>query len=411
MKPHSLRKALWISNFGFGAAVVGLLAYHVLEVRPAVAAVVDRPVNFQPERYKEMRKEYEKRRMTGLQWIPDAPVTREDFEGVVLRPDYAKRRPKHWIFSGPMPPPVLPDEPTGEVRPPAPPGLDSIGDVRAILGSAMLFEFTGGKKSLAFGRGDFVKPGDDAPDRFKITGIVRTAPKVYEIRYEVYGSDPAKPERTAKLIFDQSVGKAFPPFLRPAGALAGVPGEPTAGAGAATGEGTGEGAVEPGAGDPEAGASGTPIVVQPVTPAADLTLQDLKPIVHPDPRNPRSKVIEFDDNTYRYFRGKNARGIAETVKTQVHKDPTTGRTVGLRITGFQDDAPADVFDVRRGDILVSINGKHVGSRSEAISIAQKLNPDSIVNVVIDRNGRQLSYRVDPRDPHNKRRMRYFENMK
>ena len=49
--------------------------------------------------------------------------------------------------------------------------------------------------------------------------------------------------------------------------------------------------------------------------------------------------------------------------------------------------------------------------SEKINIAQKLDPDKIATVVVDRNGRLLTYKVDPRDPHTKRRLRYFDNLR
>ena len=38
--------------------------------------------------------------------------------------------------------------------------------------------------------------------------------------------------------------------------------------------------------------------------------------------------------------------------------------------------PADKFDVKPGDILVSINDQPVQSRSDAINIAQRIDPNS-----------------------------------
>lgn len=421
MKPHSLRKVLWLLNLGLAAAVVGVAAWFFLDVRPAVAKVVDQGRK-QPKNLQAMRKDYESMRVTGLKWAPQAPVSDKEIEETILRPDYKKRKPTHWIFSGPLPPPITTDAPTGPAKPPAPEGLEALGKVSLVLtdpdgSKTILFSFSGGSKSGAFGLGEFVRASRDEDGRFRITDIVELRDRVWEVRYDVFGDDAAKPERQGKLVWDESQKGPPAPFLRPVGpeqplaAKKSGDAEPAAGSGTAKpaeGEGaSGESATENG----EEEAAEPKVIDAGNKPAEDLTLTDLKPILHRDPRNSRRRAIEFDRNTYRYFRGKKARTIAETVKTQVQKDPQTGRVLGLRITGFDENAPADVFDVRRGDILVSINGQKVNSRSEAISIGQKLDPDKLVTVVIDRNGRLLTYKVDPRDPQTKRRVRYFENLR
>ena len=67
------------------------------------------------------------------------------------------------------------------------------------------------------------------------------------------------------------------------------------------------------------------------------------------------------------------------------------------------------FDVRKGDILVSINGQKVASRADAVRIARSLGKDvKVVTVVIDRRGKLVTYRVDAQDPRNRRKVRYFE---
>ena len=52
-----------------------------------------------------------------------------------------------------------------------------------------------------------------------------------------------------------------------------------------------------------------------------------------------------------------------------------------------------------GDVLKAINGTPVHSRSEAVNVVKAL-PANIANVqvIIERNGRQITYDVDPRDP-------------
>jgi len=62
-------------------------------------------------------------------------------------------------------------------------------------------------------------------------------------------------------------------------------------------------------------------------------------------------------------------------------------------------AIANEFGITWGDILRSINGTPVHSRSEAIDVVKKLPKDiARVEVVIERDGVLHTYNVDPRDP-------------
>ena len=418
MKPHSLRRGLWLANFVLGAAVLGVAAWFALKVRPAVAQVTNRPANARPAEFEKLRKEYEGQRLSGLKWKPAMPVTDAELRQVILRKDYEAKRPRHWIFSGPLPPPDTVDAGPVETGPPPPQGLEVLGSISSIIylppkGSVILFDFSG--KSDAFSVGDFVRKSDDDPKRFKITGVKEIRPRVFEVAYDIMGKDTEKAERSATLLYDQSGGDGgYADFLRPegegkGGAPAVVPAgeqpKPTAEAGEAE---------KPAAKDEKGWVKGgekEPEVVDVAGASADnLTLQDLKPEIEYNPSNRNQRAIKFDDNSYRYFRGKNAKSVAETVKTSVAKD-TSGNVIGLRITGFAEDAPADVFDVRRGDILVSINGQKVASRADAIRLAESLSPEKLVTVVIDRLGKLITYRVDPSDPKTRRSVRYFENLR
>ena len=64
--------------------------------------------------------------------------------------------------------------------------------------------------------------------------------------------------------------------------------------------------------------------------------------------------------------------------------------------------------MRKGDILVSINGKRITSRAEAVRIAESLKDVKVVTVVIDRRGKLVPDKVNPQDPKNRRKVRYFE---
>jgi hypothetical protein len=413
VKPHAIRRVLWLTNFALGAAVVGAAAWYGLQVRPATADVLRRPINYIPPRYDKIRKEYDKARLTGLHWKPEAPVSEKEIHAVILRADYAKKSPTHWIFSGPLPPTETKTQGPVETSPAPPQGLDATGEITFALvdpdhpaRSTVLFRFTDGKTIGCFGVGDFVRPDDGAPKRFRITAIQQPEPGLYVLHYDVYGKDPNKPERSGTLTCDRRKNQESFPFLRRVGEAAtpAAPGTGTAGAPGAT-PGTPAGptatpGTPPGEEQPE-------VVTVPSKPDESLTLEDLHPEVLHDPANSYNRGIQFDSDTYRYLKHKGAEGIASTVKTEIAKD-SNGRPIGVRVTGFTPDAPADVFDVKRGDILVSINGQKVTSRAEAMRIAKSLDGKSLVRVVLDRRGRLITYNVDPQDPRNIRRVRYLK---
>ena len=145
-------------------------------------------------------------------------------------------------------------------------------------------------------------------------------------------------------------------------------------------------------------------------PPEDITIEDMKPRIYENLDNRNEKAVAFDQHTYDYFNSKEkAKSVASTVKTEVAKDKRTGRTLGLRITGLKEGSAAGAFQVKKGDILVSINGRKVESRSDAIRIVEALDQKSLVTVVIDRHGKLVTYKVDPSDPRNRRQVRYFAN--
>jgi len=418
MKPHSLRRGLWFANFVLGAAVIGIATWFALNVRPAVAKVIERKANVLPAEFDAIRKEYKAQRVTGLKWKPTAPVSGEDIKKVILREDYEKKSPRHWIFSGPLPPEAVAKVGPVDTAPPPPEGLDVLGSIGMVTGGSSngyTIGFQFGKKMLAFGAGEFVRQSSDDPARFKITKIEEVRPSAFEVTYEVYGKDAKKPERTGKLMYESGTA-AQAPFLRPVDVTLATPaGATPAGttpAGAAPADPT-----KPADGEATAAGSGSkgdaavgPTVIDLTGRGRELKLEDLKPDIEINPRNRNQRAVKFTRDSYDYFHGRKPKNIASTVKTNIAKDKN-GRVLGLRVTGFAKDAPADLFDVRRGDILVSIAGRKVSSRSDAIRIAEHLDPKKIVNVVIDRNGKLVTYRVDPNDPKNRRKVRYFDNLK
>ncbi len=298
MKPHSLRRVLWLTNVGLGVAVLGVLAWFVLEVRPKVAEAVDREDNYQPEELKQVFERYKTDLQTGLLWTPKPPVSKDELYAVILRADYAKK--KHWIFSGPLPPEDKVDTGPIEEGPPPPEGLAAIGEVKQIVidpsnRSTILFKF-GPKKSRPFAVGDWVRESDDAPKRFKLTAIVEVRPRVFEVRYDIFGKDLEKPDEQGKLVWDTSPGKEpYPDFLGPVRKDgAGGAKKPDGGTGT-SGNGIAEaGPKIDGDGDGDSDDCDVPaerVIEVGTKPAADLELKDLNPKVHRDPRNPNDRAI------------------------------------------------------------------------------------------------------------------------
>ncbi|MDA1195796.1 MAG: hypothetical protein O2894_11505, partial [Planctomycetota bacterium] len=253
MKAHAIRRGLWLANLALGAAFVGVLAWYVMQVRPAAAAVADRPQNDRPADLEALRADYEKARLTGLKWKPDVPVEDKELDAVILRADYKQKSPTYWIFSGGLPPEAVKGDKPVETGPPPPTGLATLGKVLSVMSApspTVLFKF-GGNKTRAFGVGDFMRASEKDPGRFKLIGISEPKPRVYEINYEVYGQDATKPERTDKLVYDRSGGGDFPSWLRPVDAPAAAPG-----------------AVPPAAPDAASGATGPDSAAVPVEAGA-----------------------------------------------------------------------------------------------------------------------------------------------
>ncbi len=418
MKPHAIRRLLFTVNVALGLAAAGLVAWFVADVRPAVAAVVDQDPNQLPERYEALIKDYEQERRQGLKWAPKPPVSEEEMRAVILREDYRKKRPAHWIFCGPLPPPDLPDAPPEEIRPAAPTGLEALGKPSFVVFSppdlhTVSFRFNSGTTE-AFRIGQYIREKEGSPGRFLFKDLQETKPFLYDLLYDVL--EEGKVVREGKLTYDSRPVLPDVPWLRSAGQATGTT-PAAAGSGAPAAAGTtpaGEGEVPAAAEDAgsEVAEASTPIVIAPNTekpPEEGWRLEDLRPEIQRESYTKRAVV--FDQRTFDYFRGKNADSVARSVKTQVATDEKTGRTLGLRITGFDQDAPADVFDVKRGDILVSINDRPVTSREDVVSYVQTLKEEALVKVVLERNGKLITYMVDPRDPRTRRSVRYFENLK
>ena len=211
MKPHSLRRLLFLLNLVLAAAVVGLGVLFFTKVQPAVAKTLDKPRKYTPPMYGKLVDEYRNNKRNLRLDLPVA-VKKDELTRVILRPDYADR--DHWIFSGPTPPPpkAKVEKKTG---PPPPQGLDTLGSVAMVIWippdeSAILFRFHGGNKATqAFRIGEFVRKSKTEPNRFKLTDVQEVEAHLFKVVYEVYDAGKEEPVRKADVLYDSRPPEAL----------------------------------------------------------------------------------------------------------------------------------------------------------------------------------------------------------
>jgi hypothetical protein len=388
MKAQRIRKVLWIGSLAVGAGVVGVAAL-VLPNKPAAAQSTAPWAEEALTRYKALKPK---------ELLPPS-VDKGDLEAVFLNEAWKDR----WFpFTGPrIPAPVAAAAPTVEVEK-GPTGLEAIGRVRLLLylpptragepaqDSIVFWEFAD-KKSDEFAPGKFIVQ-QGQKERFKLVDVVRVAPgkSAWKILYEVYDDPLGKPVSSGELLHDAE------PKHDPNGAIR-FPKKPEPVPAAAGG------AAAPAASGPAApGRPSTVVVVGAQTPAEAGATGRLPEDFRPDIREvgPRRKRIEFGDAAYESLKGKNVEKLLEDVRTEPYSQ---GGVQGLSVFPQGAGSVADKFDVKRGDILISINGQPVRSRDDVIRIARALPADTaLVTVELDRDGRRLTYEVDPRDPKTRR---------
>ena len=117
---------------------------------------------------------------------------------------------------------------------------------------------------------------------------------------------------------------------------------------------------------------------------------------------------------------KNALASPVTLKGYLEEDPGLkelggpaylARLAGAAISAFAArDYAQMIYDLAVRRELMRL-GQDIASRAQAIEIAQTLREDQLVTVVIERRGRDITYKVDPQDPRTRRNIRYFDNLK
>jgi hypothetical protein len=382
MKPQRIRRTLWIANLLLGAAVVAVGAMAILYEAPkaqASSAWADKAVEAYDARKPEK--------------VMQAAVNSEDLLSVFLNEAWKDR----WFpFTGPRIPPKAEPVKVDVEAPKGPTGLEAIGRVRLLLyrpkssgGSIVFWEFAD-KKSDEFLPNQFIHQKGQ-PERFKLIDVVRIEPgrSRWKILYEVYDDPKGKPVSQGELILDTEPtldpeGPIRPPKRpRPEGP-AGPPGQPP----------SPSGPKPPTGGEPKGPLAPSDVVV--VGGAGGAS--DWKPTVRDLGRG--RKEVSLTDEAYAALKDKSVEKIIEDVRTEPYD---RGGVRGLQVFPTGSGAVADKFDVKRGDVLISINGQPVGTRDDAIRIARGIPPEtSRVSVVLDRDGERITYEVDPRDPKTRR---------
>jgi hypothetical protein len=378
MKAQSVRRALTVSCAVLGLAVLGTAGYWLVKVRPAQAASM-KPAPWIEKSWGTYQ--YERKNVKPADvW----PVQMADLEKHITRPDLMSKASGIgvWPYVGPLPPsPRVPEKPVD--APKLPTGIESLGKLDAVMGlsddglrGAYRWVYTpqGAPKPKFYWfmiGTDFIRELEikDSKGRFKITKVTKPDEKAFTFvaTYDVY-DDPTKDpvERNKTATFNLAGdGKTYA-LVRPVGAPGAEPGKPGATAAAAPGT--------------------APTVVAVFQPVLVRTSDN-------------SRSVTFDDmDTYRTFTETGVEKMIQEIKTEEAKDKA-GQPIGIRLVSGTDKSDIGKFDIQPGDILKSINGQPTHSRSQAIEIVKRMPKDTAtVTAVIERNGRDIVYTVDPRDP-------------
>jgi hypothetical protein len=375
VKAQSLRRSLWLASGLLVLGLSGAVAWVLLKVRPAQAEPskdVGRWLDRQMKAYR------------GESIAPGTyyPVEEQDLEQIVQEKAHGNDGrglpkidgKKVGAFVGPVPPDPQPDKPVAAVDA-GPKGLAEVGRPVLVIWrpppARIVFTWEGpDKKRTDFEVGDRV-PKDGKFRVVEVTPIVEDGGTKYRFVYEVAGEggEGAPAPKRDEHVFDLKA-------KRPGGADPITPVD-------ATGKPIAPPAPQKSApGQPEPGPA-------PAGPAAVAAVSVERP-------SPNVQNYWFEDRrAYDRYSKDSIEKILESVKTETALDDA-GRPRGIKITapGLGND-----FDVRAGDIVISVNGQPVHSRNDVVEVVKKIPKETAtVPVVIERNGRQLTYNVDPRDP-------------
>jgi len=120
----------------------------------------------------------------------------------------------------------------------------------------------------------------------------------------------------------------------------------------------------------------------------------------------RKGTFEATDEGIEYLR-KNHQDLLKGATTSQYRAPDGTRGIKVRRIAGGTRAVADQFGLMEGDVILSVNGKRVGSKAQAISVVKReLNAKvRFIEVKILRLGQTKTLRFDARDAETRRRAR------
>ena len=366
MRARSVRRFLHATNAVLALALVGAGGWYLLDVRTAAAGQ-----RAAPDWVADAHRAY-RAHVDHLTPFPVHPIDAKDLD-CTTPPDLAERGVG--VFVGPLPPEGRPTSPSAPLEA-SPTRLEEIGRPTAVywmpengagLSTVVGWLFASGR-TASVRVGEFFREGPGTAGRFRLRAVVRKDRErpVYALVYDVHDDEAG----AAVIAGRESVFDLL-------GAVAAEPGvirlAPASGA---------SGGNAPGAGPP----------------SGDDAVRAIPSGIVLEPLGENRFGVALDDAGFEVLRRAAPEGLLADVRTDVARDET-GAVRGLRFLSVPPGSWLARFDVRNGDVLVSIAGKPVHGRAEAIEVLRGLpKGTSVVRAVVDRNGRLVVYDVDPRDP-------------
>jgi type II secretion system protein C len=126
--------------------------------------------------------------------------------------------------------------------------------------------------------------------------------------------------------------------------------------------------------------------VAPPAPAPDSAGQeqkpettDPKPVTGGQPAQPPSARLGYVEELFR--------------KATIEPHVENGRTEGLKITGLEQTPLANLFGLRNGDIVQTVNGQNLTSKQKAFQVLKKARAQPNINLRLVRDGKakELSF--------------------
>lgn len=81
------------------------------------------------------------------------------------------------------------------------------------------------------------------------------------------------------------------------------------------------------------------------------------------------------------------------IPNNMDEDVLAAKPVGVVVADVLRDGPADAAGVKRGDKIIQVNNEQITSASHLINYVALQAPQSVIDVVIERNGKQQSMQV------------------